>query len=47
MAAEDFGEVEVNTGAIAGAYNNKAQPQKAQAHQEIDEAEELARMMAA
>ena len=47
MAAEDFGEVEINVGAIAGAYNNKAQQNKAQANQEIDEAEELARMMAA
>ena len=45
MAAEDFGEVEVSSGAIAGAY--KPQAARPQANQEIDEAEELARMMAA
>ena len=48
MAAEDFGSVEVGTGAIAGAYNKpQAQVNRAQPNQEIDEAEELARMMAA
>ncbi len=46
MAEEDFAGMEVGSGAIKGAYDQKV-PQKAQANHEIDEAEELARMMAA